>query len=156
MKEVIDELLSDFKDAPKANTDIHGSIFILNETKSKIESGFIFRNLKAGVILIFELFFWLILIIQLIISSFFYSEISKWIGKITAVTQEFDTSEINELNSFLNYLPYFFLLIVIFITTIIFMITRFFRRARKRIYLHNSICNNLNQVILNLKEYESK
>jgi hypothetical protein len=51
MKDIVNEILSDFDDAPKPNTDIAGSIFILNETRAKIESNFLFRYFKAGFLL---------------------------------------------------------------------------------------------------------
>lgn len=152
MKEIVNEILSDFDDAPKANTDIAGSIFILNETKAKIETNFLFRYFKAGLLVTFEILFVILTILTIVFGFKLIGEANEILNPIKYSVNVFDENQSNhEVIQMINLVKTSLNILVLVLTAFFFLLSRIFRRSRKRVFLMKSTCDNINQVIVNLK-----
>lgn len=157
MKEIVNEILSDFDGAPKANTDIAGSIFILNETKAKIETNFLVRYFKAGLLVTFEILFVILTLLTIVLGFKLIGEANEILNPIKYSVNVFDGSQsTHEVTQMINLVKTSLTILVLVLTAFFSLISRIFRRSRKRVFLMKSTCDNINQVIVNLKAVNLK
>lgn len=152
MKEFVKEILSDFEDAPRPNTDITGSIFILNETKNKLASNFLYRYSKAGFMLGMQIVFLLLTLITIIGGIYAALEVNSFlnsIDKITTLTNSPKSTE--EVMGYIETTRLILYILFSLLAAFFYFISRIFRRSRKRIFLLQSVCENIDQVVVNLK-----
>jgi len=157
MKEIVSEILSDFEDAPKPNTDIAGSIYILNETKAKLETNFLLRYFKAGMLVSLEILFFLFSLITLVFGMILIGEVNKVLNPIKyTISVAGEIGSTQEVKEKIDFVKASLNILVLVLTIFFFLVSRVFRRSRKRVFLLKATCDNINQVIINLKSVTQK
>jgi hypothetical protein len=157
MKKYLKEILSDFEDAPKHNTDIGGSIYILKETKNKLASNFFVRYSKAGFLLSMQIVFLLLTVASIVGGFYLTIEINDILNPVNygiiILKKTYKLEEIKDTIKAIKWaVPISFGLLAMFF----YLVSRIFRRSRKRIFLLQSVCDNIDQVVVNLKAVSPK
>lgn len=89
MKDFMDEVTSDFRVNIAPNTDLVGSVFILEETKKRLETHFFLRNFKFSLLFILEIGFLLASLI-ILFGGMYY--VSYYTGYLSGFSKNFQIS----------------------------------------------------------------
>lgn len=135
----------------KATKDIAGSIYLLEEIKSSLETSFFVRYLRIGLIYTFE---YGLLLLSLVILVYGLYYVTYFVGQLDSLSNNFPSAskDFFELQAIISHAETLAYLGVFVVSILLFIISRFFRRSRQRVVHLKKASDHLSQVIVNLKE----
>ncbi|GAB2809166.1 hypothetical protein [Ferruginibacter profundus] len=154
MQEIIDNIAAYFTGDSNepANPDIAHNIFLLEETKKKIETGVFTRFFKKPVIMTGELITYLLTIILIGVGIYFWSKVDSLIGVVQAyVTVHNLFADAKWDGTIVSIIDVLLLVVSIMPAFICFLLGRSLSKSRKQINTFRQVENMIDRVVYNLK-----
>jgi hypothetical protein len=148
----ITEFFSGKSNAP-ANPDVKHNIYLLNETKAKIETGVFTRFFKKPIILAGEISAYISTVVLALLGIFVWSKINTLLDVLlTAVEMHNFFGEAKWDSTLISVIDLLLFIVCAMPAFICFLLGRFLSKSRKRIKTFVQVENMIDRVIYNLQE----
>lgn len=159
MQEIINNITGYFTGDSKepANPDLAHNIFLLEETKKKIETGIFTRFFKKPVIVTGELVAYILTIILIGVGIYFWSKVDALLGVVQSSIYVHNIfADAKWDGTIVSIIDILLLVVSIMPAFICFLLGRSLSKSRKQINTFRQVENMIDRVVYNLKEAKTQ